>query len=506
MLAVARTFALIGIEAEPVHVELDVAPGLPAFAIVGLPDAAVRESRERVRAALVNSDFEFPLRRITANLAPADLPKVGPGFDLAIAAALMAATGQLPGPRAGALRARRRARARRGHPPGPRRAGDGRARPQLGHARHRGRARGRRRGGPGRGDRGGRDRARLRAQPPRLADEVETVAPPSRAQTGGNRDNGLPDLSDLRGQRFLARALEIAAAGGHSLLMTGPPGAGKTLAARRLPSLLPPLDRAESLEVTRIAGACGERIEDPLAAARPFRAPHHTISGVALVGGGSPPRPGEVTRAHRGVLFLDELGEFRRDALESLRQPLEQGRITVARASRSLTLPCRFTLIAASNSCPCGRGPDSGECDCHPGAVSRYRSKLSGALADRIDIQVSVERPTAEDLAGEPGEGSALVRERVLAARERQAARLGPARSNAEMTPAEQRRSCALESEANSLLALGHERLGLSGRGWDRVIRVARTIADLHGSEAISEAQVAEALNMRRRHEDALLA
>jgi magnesium chelatase family protein len=503
VLGIARTFALIGIDAEPVHVELDVAAGLPAFAVVGLPDAAVRESRERVRAALVNSEFKFPLKRITANLAPAALPKVGPGFDLAIAAAILVATGQLdhlaleryalagelaldgsirPVPGALAMAERARRWGMRGIAVAPEDAGQAalvegvEVMPV--------------------------DRlARLSelcggAIEPAVA--PATVEPPFQ--------NGLPDLSDLRGQPGLRRALEIAAAGGHSMLLIGPPGAGKTLAARRLPSLLPSLSREESLEVTRIAGACGERISSPLAVARPFRAPHHTISGVALVGGGSAPRPGEVTRAHRGVLFLDELGEFRRDALESLRQPLEQGWITVSRASRSISLPCRFTLIAASNPCPCGRGADSGECECHPGAVSRYRAKLSGALADRIDIQVPVDRPSADDLADSPGEPSAKVRERVLAARDRQAARLSGARCNAEMTPAELRESCGLESEAGSLLALGHERLGLSGRGWDRVIRVARTIADLEGSETVSETQMAEALNLRRRHHDALVA
>ncbi len=503
MLGIARTFALIGIEAEPVHVELDVAAGLPSFAVVGLPDAAVRESRERVRAALVNSEFKFPLKRITANLAPADLPKVGPGFDLAIAAAILVATGQLdrlaldryvlagelaldgsirPVPGALAMAERARSWGIRGVAVSPEDAGqaalvEGVEVMPVDHLR-------------------------------RLSDlcdggiepavPLAPIEPPSQA--------GLPDISDLRGQPGLRRALEIAAAGAHSMLLIGPPGAGKTLAARRLPSLLPQLSREESLEVTRIAGACGERIKSPLDVARPFRAPHHTISGVALVGGGSTPRPGEVTRAHRGVLFLDELGEFRRDALESLRQPLEQGWITVSRASRSITLPCRFTMIAASNPCPCGRGADSGECECHPGAVSRYRAKLSGALADRIDLQVPVDRPSAEDLADSPGEPSASVRERVLAARERQAARLGGARSNAEMTPAELRACSGLDSEAGSLLALGHERLGLSGRGWDRVIRVARTIADLEGSETVSETQMAEALNLRRRHEDALVA
>jgi len=500
VLAVARTFALIGIDAEPVHVELNVASGLPSFAVVGLPDAAVRESRERVRAALVNSDFEFPLQRITANLAPADLPKVGPGFDLAIAAALMSATGKLPRraldrfalagelaldgairPVPGALAMAERARSwgMRGIAVSPEDAGqaalvDGIEVVSIDH---------------------------IKRLPGLSEDEIESVVPPTAPDGDGPRA-GLPDLSDLRGQPSLARALEIAAAGWHSLLMIGPPGAGKTLAARALPSLLPPLQRQESLEVMRIAGACGERIDSPLATARPFRAPHHTISSAALVGGGSPPRPGEVTRAHRGILFLDELGEFRRDALEALRQPMEEGEVTIARAARSISLPCRFALVAASNPCPCGHGADSGECGCNLAVVDRYRAKLSGALTDRIDLSLRVQGPSAEALDGGPTESSSHARDRVLAARERQHQRLGGGRCNAEMTPAELRRRARLDDGARQMLAGGHQRLGLSGRGWDRVARVARTIADLAGSDEVSDDHVAEALNLRRRIED----
>jgi magnesium chelatase family protein len=499
VLAVSRTFALIGIEAEPVHVELDLNRGLPSFTIVGLPDAAVRESRERVRAALVNSGFEFPLRRITANLAPADLPKVGPGFDLAIAAAVMAASGALPGralerfalagelaldgrirPVPGALAMAERARAwgMRGIAVAPEDAGQAAlvSGVEVISVEHLARL----------GDLAG--------------DRVETVPAPTRSN-GAGAPEALPDLSDLRGQPALARALEICAAGAHSLLMVGPPGSGKTLAARRLPSLLPPLEREEALEVTRIAGACGERVDDPLSVARPFRAPHHTISAPGLIGGGAPPRPGEATRAHRGVLFLDELGEFRRDALEALRQPMEEGAVTVARARRSISLPCRFALVAASNPCPCGRGADSGECECHPGAVSRYRAKLSGALADRVDVTAAVGRPGSEAMDRVPGEASATVRDRVLAARERQRARLDGPRCNAELTPGELRRSAGLTEEARAMLSEGHERLGLSGRGWDRVARVARTIADLDGSESVGGDHVAEALGLRRRIE-----
>jgi magnesium chelatase family protein len=497
VLAVARTFALVGIEAEPIHVELHVANGLPSFAIVGLPDTAVRESRERVRSALVNSGFEFPQRRITANLAPADLPKAGPAFDLAIAAALLAATNQLAG---GVLER---------HALAGELALDGSIRPVSG-------ALAIAEGTRALGLRGiaiaagsAREAAlvdglevtplehisRLRA----LADgEIPPLERVPDADLTSLRDEDA-DLSELRGQPGLRRALEVAAAGGHSLLLVGPPGGGKTLAARRLPSLLPPLSREEALEVVRIAGACADGSANGRGHSRPFRSPHHTATARALIGGGSPPRPGEVTRAHRGVLFLDELGEFRRDALEALRQPLEEGQVSLARAGRSVTLPCRFQLVAASNPCPCGRGPGSGECDCPPSVVARYQAKLSGALADRIDLSLGVGRPSAEGLAEGDGESSSSVRSRVVAARRRQEQRLGPGRCNAEMTPAEVRGSARLGPEAAAELASGHERLGLSGRGWDRVARVARTVADLADSETIAGDHVREALGLRRR-------
>jgi magnesium chelatase family protein len=310
-------------------------------------------------------------------------------------------------------------------------------------------------------------------------------------------DRDLPDLADLKGHPVLRRCLEIAAAGAHSLLLIGPPGGGKTLALQRLPSLLPPLSTNEVIEVTRIAGVCGEnggpRVE------RPFRAPHHTVSGRALVGGGTPPRPGEVTRAHRGVLFLDELGEFRRDALEALRVPLEDGVVTVTRTSGTVSLPCRFMLVAASNPCPCGNGPESGECDCHPGAVTRYMAKLSGALADRIDITLHVDPPPADELVEEEPEESAAVRDRVIEARRAQERRLGPGRTNAEMTPPELRRHSELDSGSRRLLEDAHRRLGLSARGWDRCLRMARTIADLAGAPRIAPDHVAEAIDRRRR-------
>ena len=498
MLGIARTFALIGIHAEPVHVEVDVRGGLPGFTVVGLPDAAVRESRERIRSALVNCGHDFPLSRITASLAPADLPKTGPGFDLATAAGLLVASKQIP---SGVLERYALAGEL---------ALDGSIRPVPGALAM---AEGARRLGL-------RGIAVPAASAPRAAvvEGVEVIALEHLSQLPELAENGLgpvprtplagkapaeqSDLSELRGQPMLRYALEVAAAGGHSMLLVGPPGSGKTLAAQRLPSLLPPLAPNEALEVARIADACANGTGPALTTARPFRAPHHTISAGGLIGGGKPPRLGEVTRAHRGVLFLDELGEFRRDALEALRQPLESGTLSLARAGTpTVSLPCRFALVAASNPCPCGHGPDSGECNCHPAAVTRYEAKLSGALADRIEITLGIGRPSAEEMAAEPGEDSAAVRERVVRARERQSDRLGPGRCNAEMDPTELRTQCALEPDAQRALRDGHRRLRLSGRGWDRMIRVARTIADLADSDAVTQTHVEGALSLRRKND-----
>lgn len=501
MLAIARTFTLLGVGAQEVTVEVDVHRGLPAFSLVGLPDAAVRESRERVRAALTNSDFEFPLQRITANLAPADLPKAGPGLDLAIAAALIAAAGQLPGEAlerwclAGELGL------------------DGAIRPVPGvlAMAEETRRQGLRRlavaadNAPEAALIEGmtvvplRSLSELRA----LASGELTAFEPSRAATRNGIGPEPADLADLRGQPGLRRTLEIAAAGGHSALITGPPGAGKSLAARRVPSLLPPLSRAEAIEVTRIASVCGHPPAAGRLAPRPFRAPHHTVSAAGLIGGGNPPRPGEVTLAHGGVLFLDELGEFSRQALEALRQPLEEGSVSVVRAGHRIELPCRFMLVAAANPCPCGRGEESASCSCGPVAVRSYQAKLSGALADRIDLLAHVGQPGAEAMSGPAGEASAAVRERVVAARERQAARLGAGRVNASMTPAETRLHCRVDEDGREMLAGAHAGLGLSGRGHERVLRVARTIADLEGAERVGADAVAEAISQRRRTTDA---
>jgi magnesium chelatase family protein len=495
VLATARTFTLDGISARPVRVEVDVHRGLPGFAIVGLPDAAVREARERVRAALVNCGFEFPLRRIVVNLAPASLRKAGPGMDLAIAAALLSASGQLEWEAlarvalAGEL------------------ALDGSTRSVNGALAIAEAAR-----------EGGAEAIVLPAEngaEAALAEGIEVIAldglgrlpalvagewKPERPQAlplVSATGSGAPDLADLRGQPHLRHALEVAAAGGHSLLMIGPPGAGKSLAASRLPSILPPLASVEALEVARIASACG-RLGTILPAGRPFRSPHHTISPAGLVGGGTPPRPGEVTLAHRGVLFLDELCEFRRDSLEALRAPLEAGEVSIARAGGHRNMPCRFMLVAAANPCPCGRGEADPDCSCAPVAVQRYQGRLSGALADRIDILAAVRQPGAAEIGGGPGEASAVVRERVATARERQERRLGLGRCNAEMTPGEAR-ECALDDAAAALLAELYSRQRLSGRAHDRALRLAQTVADLAGADSIGEDEMAQALQLRRR-------
>jgi magnesium chelatase family protein len=364
VLAETTSFTLEGITARPIRVEVDIHRGLPSFQIVGLPDAAVREARERVRAALVNTGFEFPLRRITANLAPADLRKVGPGLDLALAAALLAAAGELPaGPLAGWALAGELAL-------------DGSVRPVRGALSMAEAARECACRGIVLPAANGPEAALAPGIEVRTIDSIAELRLFLDGRTPGQRPepeglasgSSLPDLKDLRGQANLRRAIEVAAAGGHALLMVGPPGSGKSLAARRFPSVMPPMSSDEVLEVARIAGVCGT---GPLRAERPFRAPHHTVSAAGLVGGGSPPRPGEITLAHRGVLFLDELCEFRRAALEALREPLESGEVTISRANGRRTLPAGFTLVAAANPCPCGRGNEDPLCECTPAAITR---------------------------------------------------------------------------------------------------------------------------------------
>jgi magnesium chelatase family protein len=492
MLATTQTFTLEGISARPVRVEVDVHRGLPGFAIVGLPDAAVRETRERVRAALINCGFEFPLRRIAVNLAPASLRKAGPVMDLAIAVALLSASGQLEWERLerlaliGELALDGQVRSVNGALAIAEAAREAVAEAIVLAAEN----------GPEAALAEGIEVIELDSlqqlpalaagewQPPRPTALSLRPAPPASS----------PDLADLRGQPQLHRALEVAAAGGHSLLMVGPPGAGKSLAASRLPSILPDLAPAEALEVARIAGACG-RLSGATLGRRPFRAPYHTISPAGLIGGGTPPRPGEATLAHRGVLFLDELCEFRRDSLEALRVPLEYGEVSIARAGSRRSLPCRFILIAAANPCPCGRGETDPDCGCSPQAVGRYQSRLSAALADRIDILTDVQAPSAAELGGEPGESSADVRERVSAARERQERRLGRGRCNAQMTLVEAD-ECPLAAGARVRLAQAYAGRRLDARSYISVLRLAQTLADLAAAPSIDEDQISEAIGL----------
>jgi magnesium chelatase family protein len=494
-LATVLSRAQNGLRADLVSVEINLGPGMPGIAVVGLPDAAVRESKDRVKAAIRNSGLKFPgTRRLTVNLAPADLPKDGGRFDLAIALGILAASDQIPPeslqglevlgelslsgevrPIAGALPAALKAGAA-GHrllvP--ERNAGEAalaRRAPVL-TARHLGEL-----------------CTALHAGrvPVHPADRPCAVAEPG------------PDLADVRGQHQARRALEIAAAGGHSLAMCGPPGSGKSMLAQRLASVLPPLTEEEALEVAAIASVAAGGFDVARWGVRPYRAPHHTASDVALVGGGSLPRPGEITLAHHGVLFLDELPEFDRAVLEALREPLETGAITVSRAARHADFPARFQLVAALNPCPCGHLGDAAvACRCTPNQVLRYRGRLSGPLLDRIDLQIFVPRIERAVLTAEqapPAEPSGAVRERVTAARAVQHARQHKA--NAQLQPRELDRWCPLDRAARALLDQALVRLSLSARAYHRVIKVARTIADLASSEALLPAHVAEAVRYR---------
>lgn len=499
MVCKIRSLGLHGVSGYEVAAECDLSSGLPAFDIVGLPDAAVREARERVRAAIKNCSFQFPVSRITANLAPANLKKAGTVYDLPILVGILAAGGQLPSP-----------------PPGAAFVGElslsGGLRPVTGMLPM---ALAAPKTGitelyvPAESAAEAALSTGVTVYPVSSVEELvahlkgTALIEPAQPSTPSPEDFAGPDFSEVKGQEGVKRALEVAAAGGHNVAMIGPPGSGKSMLAKRLPSILPGMTRREALEATAVHSVLGLTAGDrPLLSQRPFRSPHHTISAMGMAGGGAPlPRPGEISLAHNGVLFLDELPEFHKDVLEVLRQPMEDGRVQITRASGTEVFPSRFMLVCAMNPCKCGwYGHPSGRCRCTPQEIKSYLGKLSGPLLDRIDLYVEVPALEYSELSARTeGESSAAIRTRVMAARARQTARFGPdgPDCNAHMEPAQLREFCRLDPEGDTLMKNAYERMGLTGRSYDRILRVARTIADLDGSGPIQVPHLAEAIQYR---------